>query len=74
MLLRWTKQYGGIFRQHLGTSEVVLVITDPQEVARLSGREEGLPKWHNGYKSLRQVLKSSVIAQLEPVLCSQQVG
>ncbi|KAL3140969.1 hypothetical protein ABBQ32_005491 [Trebouxia sp. C0010 RCD-2024] len=53
-VLRWTKQYGGIFREHIGTHPAVLVISDPEEVARLSSREENVPKWHTGYRNLRQ--------------------
>lgn len=56
-ILRWTQQFGGIYKQRVGTESAVavLVVTDPQEVQRLSGREENLPKWHAGYKILRQV-------------------
>ncbi|KAL3140970.1 hypothetical protein ABBQ32_005492 [Trebouxia sp. C0010 RCD-2024] len=55
-ILRWTQQFGGIYKQRVGTESAVavLVVTDPQEVQRLSGREENLPKWHAGYKILRQ--------------------
>lgn len=56
-LLRWTTQYGGIFKQRVLT-DTVLVVSDPQEIARLCSREQGLPKWHNGYKDLRQVSES----------------
>lgn len=56
-ILQWTKQFGGIYKQRVGSESAaaVLVVTDPQEVQRLSGREENLPKWHAGYKILRQV-------------------
>lgn len=66
-MVRWTTQYGGIFKQRL-LADTVLVVSDPQEVARLSGREQGLPKWHKGYKDLRQVVLDYVLYP-----CSQLV-
>lgn len=80
-VLRWTKQHGSIFREHVGTHPAVLVISDPEEVARLSGREENVPKWHTGYRNMRQVclysslcillfMQSTHAAAVSVVLCS----
>ncbi|KAL3155121.1 hypothetical protein ABBQ38_011179 [Trebouxia sp. C0009 RCD-2024] len=51
LLTDWTQKYGQVFIWHLGL-QPVLVVTDPDEVARLcnnSNKQANLPKWAKSY-------------------------
>lgn len=51
---RWAKQFGSIYKFSI-LSDVFVVISDPQEVLRLTSRQEDVPKWHEGYRTIKQV-------------------
>ncbi|KAL3131436.1 hypothetical protein ABBQ38_007748 [Trebouxia sp. C0009 RCD-2024] len=50
---RWAKQFGSIYKFSI-LSDVFVVISDPQEVLRLTSRQEDVPKWHEGYRTIKQ--------------------
>ena len=50
----WTAQYGAIYKWKL-TGMDLLVITDPEEVIKLSSRETNLPKADLFYKPINTV-------------------
>ncbi len=57
MLTDWTQTYGQVFVWHFGT-QAVLVVTDPEEVARFcnnSNKQANLPKWAKTYSILEPV-------------------
>lgn len=54
LLTDWTQTYGQVFVWHFGT-QAVLVVTDPEEVARFcnnSNKQANLPKWAKTYSIL----------------------
>lgn len=54
VLAKWTAEYGPVFKWKLAGVHI-LVITDPEEVVKLSGRELNLPKSRLFYKPLNAV-------------------
>ena len=54
VLADWTVQYGPIYKFNLSGLDF-LVITDPEEVTKLSSRELSLPKANKFYKGLNTV-------------------
>lgn len=54
MQAAWAKQYGTIVKWYLGRT-VVLLVTDPEEVVKLTGKEANLPKWPVLYDLLNTV-------------------
>ena len=55
----WANQFGPIYKCSIGPGDV-LVITDPEEVLKLSSREMDIPKDYLAYRGLnpvRQLLK-----------------
>lgn len=53
----WAKQYGTIVKWYLGPTAVLLV-TDPEEVVKLTGKQANLPKWPVLYDLLNTVRKA----------------
>ena len=54
VLADWTNQYGSIFKWNMVGVDI-LVITDPEEVAKLSSREANLPKAKMLYDAINTV-------------------
>ena len=54
VLADWTVQYGPIYKFSLSGLDL-LVITDPEEVTKLSSRELSLPKANLFYKGVNTV-------------------
>ena len=54
VLADWTVRYGSIYKFNLSGLDF-LVITDPEEVTKLSSRELSLPKANKFYKGLNTV-------------------
>ncbi|KAL0038458.1 hypothetical protein WJX77_007162 [Trebouxia sp. C0004] len=51
ILVQWTNTYGSVFKWSIAGQEM-LVITDPEEVSKLCGRDLNLPKAASFYKGL----------------------
>ena len=67
LLADWTQKYGQVFIWHLGL-QPVLVVTDPDEVARLcnnSNKQANLPKWAKAY-----LITEAVSVLLNAAACS----
>ena len=61
---QWANQFGPIYKCSIGPGDV-LVITDPEEVLKLSSREMDVPKDYLAYRGLnpvRQLRKRCVLS------------
>jgi len=57
LLADWTEKYGQVFVWHLGL-DPVLVVSDPDEIARFSSNSDkhaNLPKWSKAYAGIEPV-------------------
>ena len=63
VLADWTAQYGPIYKWNM-TGLDLLVITDPEEVIKLSSREMNLPKAGLFYKPVNTVRLCMILGGL----------
>ena len=59
----WAKQFGSVYKFSI-LSDVFVVISDPQEMLRLTSKQENVPKWHEGYRTIKQVHSGPSKSQL----------